>query len=414
MISQYEHEKSGLHNFRAGQKPTARATSDLVNSFVIDSFMNSDYHHAACMQTAIRSRAPQMSVGRRTGEERRSYGRFFMPRSVTRIPVLIVGAGLMGRWHLATAQSLGARVVAIVDPDIAAAERLKRHAPDALVASDLDSALSATKVDTAHICSPVDTHYSLVKKLISAGVHGLVEKPLTETAEQTRDLLFRSASADVKLCPVHQYAFQHPVEQLVVAGDQLKAFRRIDFEICSAGADTLLTDRDRIVADILPHPLSIIQRVFPELSVNELDWSLNRVETGELLATAESGALLITIFISLSVRPTRFEVRFRGPRGAIDLNGFHGFAVELGGKASRIAKITHPFATAAKTFTAASINLASRLGRREFAYAGLRRLTQQFYCARDRASVPITDQQILAIAEVRDAFLARIADASFP
>jgi predicted dehydrogenase len=322
------------------------------------------------------------------------------------LDVAIIGAGLMGRWHLATARSLGARVVGIVDPDRHAAEALAASAPGAVVVTDLKSLFSKVSVHLAHVCSPASSHYGMVLELGSAGIHVLVEKPLTSTLEETRHLLEMAQLSGTLICPVHQYAFQPGMEKAIAALPCLGGVRRFDFNICSAGADEICSaDRGAIVSDILPHPISMLQRLSPELPIEHLSWTTLRGGAGDFLATAQHEDLLITFFISLSARPTRFIAEVQCEKGSISIDGFHGFSVHLPGRVSRTAKITFPFTRSLRTIGAASVNLASRVLRKEPAYAGLRSLTARFYEAalsNNPALLPFPPSVILSGAATRD------------
>lgn len=320
------------------------------------------------------------------------------------LDVAIIGAGLMGRWHLATARSLGARVVAIVDHDIAAARILGRNAPAAAVASDLGT-LRSVKVQAAHICTPTASHAETAIALADLGVHALVEKPLAANASTTELVLEAARRNNVHICPVHQYAFQPGIEDALRALKRLGRLQRIEFNICSAGAESGAITPSDLVDEILPHPISILQRIMPGAPLASLKWSALRPGAGALLATAAHDGTLISMFISAHARPTCMNTQLQCEFGSVEINGFHGYAVVHPGKVSRGAKITAPFMGSWRTLTAASLNLTGRMLRREAAYAGLRNLTRQFYLAVDgkgRSSLPIDRATILEGAAVRD------------
>ena len=64
----------------------------------------------------------------------------------------------MGTWHARYAARNRAQVIAIVDPDAAAANRLRARFPAAVAFSDLATMLAAVTPDVVHICTPVQTH----------------------------------------------------------------------------------------------------------------------------------------------------------------------------------------------------------------------------------------------------------------
>jgi predicted dehydrogenase len=329
------------------------------------------------------------------------------------IDIAIIGAGLMGRWHLDAARRAGARVLGVIDPDLSAAGRLARLAPGAMAAARLEDLLAKRRIKAAHVCSPAATHLPIALQLIDEGIDALIEKPLAMTLADTRTIFGKAAKKGVQVCPVHQYAFQRGVEDTLAALPSLGQVRRIDFNICSAGADTPgAPDGDAVAADILPHPISMLQRLAPATDVGDLAWTVTRPAAGELLAVAVAGETLVTLFISLNARPTSFGARVQADGGTMEIDGFHGYATRLDGQVSRLSKITLPFERALKGLGAASANLAARSVTGEAAYPGLRSLIRQFYAsACDSGAPPIPPQVALAAAAARDHILAGLTEA---
>ena len=332
-----------------------------------------------------------------------------VPKQRTRaLRVAIVGAGAMGYWHSRAARRLGSQVVAVVDPDAKRATALARACRVAAVATEMP-ALDATDLDAVHICSPASTHFMLVSKALEAGLHVLVEKPLAGSAAETERLLMLAQQQHLVLCPVHQIAFQVGVRDAGrAAGAELDNLCAIDFRICSAGgAGRSPAEMDEIIADILPHPFSVLRKLWPQASWEPHRWFVTRPRSGELLVAGNHAGALLSLFVSMHARPTCFEMTVYSRHGVIALDFFHGFAIRYNGDVSRLSKILRPFATSLKLFGIASINLIGRGLSGEIAYPGLQQLTRQFYDAvRGIAPSPIAPDDVMAVAIARDAVLA--------
>jgi predicted dehydrogenase len=324
---------------------------------------------------------------------------------------IIIGAGLMGRHHAQAAAAAGARVAAIVDPDRRAAMSLASSWPGAVAETDLDRALQSTRPDVAHICTPLPTHVAVATSVADANLHALIEKPTASTAEETRRIHESFARSGKLACPTHQYAFQRSVSDVVAWLARAGALRRITFDICSAGATNGL-DADAVVADILPHPLSMVQKLLPSAEIASLDWSCVRAAPGEWVITAPIESAVIVMQLSMSGRPTRFMTRVAADGGTMELDNFHDFAVTWPATVSRGAKIVQPFLRSGLGLATAGWNLAARAARREFAYPGLQALVSEFYRAVDNPATvppPITPEQSIAVAEARDRIVAMAA-----
>jgi predicted dehydrogenase len=317
----------------------------------------------------------------------------------------------MGYWHGDAARYLKAQLVAVVDPDARKGNPLAQAMRVGTVAKDLSEILEQG-IHAVHICSPLSTHFALTRQAAEAGLHALVEKPLAESAEEASVLLDIAQRNSTVLCPTHQMAFQDCMQAVAKAMDGLEEIAAIDIRICSAGGiGRTERELDALIADILPHPLSIIRKLWPDASWKPHLWTVNHPRPGELRVNGEHAGTLFSILLSMHARPTCFDATVYGHRGAITLDFFHGFAVRHDGRASRLRKIARPFESAIRVFSTASINLLGRGLRGELAYPGLRNLVRSFYAAaQGEAPTPIPREDIVAIAVARDIISQRAMD----
>jgi len=111
--------------------------------------------------------------------------------------VAVVGAGRIGALHARHLLGAveGARLVTVVDPDAAAAERAAGGA--AGVASDLEEALSDPRVDAVVIASPTDMHVEQLEAVARAGKPVFCEKPVARTLAATEVALRAVLAAGV-------------------------------------------------------------------------------------------------------------------------------------------------------------------------------------------------------------------------
>jgi predicted dehydrogenase len=102
------------------------------------------------------------------------------------VRVAVVGSGYFGRFHADHySRNPRAKLVAVVDTD---QERGRAVASEfgGEAAADFRSIIG--KVDAASVAVPTPLHYAIARELIEAGVHVLVEKPLTDSEETGREL----------------------------------------------------------------------------------------------------------------------------------------------------------------------------------------------------------------------------------
>lgn len=308
----------------------------------------------------------------------------------------------MGFWHARSIARVGGKVVAVCDVDHEAARRLANHYKGAYASARLEDALERGKIDVLHICTPSATHFELAAAALTRGIHVLVEKPITLTWTETERLYELAAEHRVLLCPVHQFPFQRGVQKALTEFGRIGQLQHFEATFCSAGgAGRGAAELDAIVAEILPHPLSLMQLFAPE-SFREEGWLVHRPAPGELCAMLRAQHVGFSLLISLNSRPTVTALRLSGTKGTIHIDLFHGFCVIEPGAVSKWRKIVHPFDLAVRTLVAAGSNLTLRAWQREPAYPGLRQLIRDFYVAiKNGQSSPIRREEVRQEEKVR-------------
>lgn len=317
---------------------------------------------------------------------------------------LIVGAGLMGRWHVHALRRLDIPVSGVVDPD---GDRAKGLAGGARSYGSLDEALEGADARVAHVCSPLESHFDVIVRLLDAGLHVVAEKPVTPGAPQTLELLQAAAERDLRLCPVHQFLFQPGFmrcqERIASSGRIL----HVDAVALSAGAADRGPDgAERVAGEILPHPLSLMRRLLgPRFASTE--WQVPRGRPGELRAVGQCEDVSLGVVVSMAGRPPRNTLRIVCEQATFHADLFHGFAVREAAPVGRASKVLRPFSLAARSTAAASLNLGARAMRWEPAYPGLREMLRRFYLSlADPEPEPIPPDETIDVARARDRILA--------
>jgi predicted dehydrogenase len=103
----------------------------------------------------------------------------------------------MGRWHADKYAALAeSELVAVVDAD---ADRAQAVADELGTAAIRDFRELIGKVDAVSVVTPTSLHYDVAKTLLENGIHVLVEKPITSTVEQARELVDLAQSRKLTL-----------------------------------------------------------------------------------------------------------------------------------------------------------------------------------------------------------------------
>jgi len=323
----------------------------------------------------------------------------------TRLKVGIAGAGLMGHWHAKFLQNSNADLVAVFDKNPEKSRKLCagfKNAPSMVVS--MEDMQARFEPDVVHICTPLESHFDIAMQALQSGSHVVVEKPLTSTAPETRQLIELANQRGLTICPVHQMAFQRGVQHTQSALSGLGDILEMRFTSCSAGGTGVEGDGlNAIVQEIVSHPLSIMQALKPDISLNSDSWQGINPRPGDLQLIGIADGIAVDISISMNARPTRCEMELFCSEGRVYLNLFHGYCVVEKGKVSRLQKLLQPFKYSAKEFLLAGNNAVRRAMGGELAYPGLNRFLDEFYRSLgSSAASPVSPDHALEVAIARD------------
>jgi len=181
----------------------------------------------------------------------------------------VIGVGYLGRFHAQKYATLPrSRLVAVVDADPEARERVAAEVGCRAVA-DFREILG--EVDAVSIATSTPAHYDIARGCLEHGVHVLVEKPITETLDDARDLVTVAASRGRILQVGHLERFNPAIRALegtlgsprFVESHRLAPFKE-------RGTDV------NVVLDLMIHDIDLIQSLVraPIVSIDAVGTSV--------------------------------------------------------------------------------------------------------------------------------------------
>ncbi len=119
----------------------------------------------------------------------------------------VIGCGYFGRFHANKYNLLrSSHLAAVVDIDLARARDLASNYEGEVEALQ-DYRDLIGRVHAVSICAPTSRHYEIVRFCLEHGLHVLVEKPITETVDQARELAELERQTGLVLQIGHQQRF---------------------------------------------------------------------------------------------------------------------------------------------------------------------------------------------------------------
>ena len=134
-----------------------------------------------------------------------------------------VGVVGLGYWGPNIARNLdrlpGAELRWICDSSDDARERFRPQFPGARAAADVQELLDDPELEAVAITTPVPTHADLALRVIDAGKHCFVEKPLAQSVEDAEEVADAAERAGVVLMVGHLLEYHPGVEKLKEVAD---------------------------------------------------------------------------------------------------------------------------------------------------------------------------------------------------
>ena len=146
------------------------------------------------------------------------------PRSSsTQVGLAIVGCGYWGMNYVRIFNELlDSRVLAVCDQSLDRLQEVARRFPGVHLTTQIEEATSLPGVDAVVVCTEATTHYDIARRLLLAGKHILVEKPLTTTSTDAHKLIGLAESTSTVLMVGHTFIFNagvRKVKEYVRTGD---------------------------------------------------------------------------------------------------------------------------------------------------------------------------------------------------
>jgi predicted dehydrogenase len=353
------------------------------------------------------------------------------------LKVAIVGCGKIADGHVEEIQKMPAtaRVVAVCDLELLMAEQLAVRYGISNHYDNLDKMLEAERPDVVHITTPPQSHLMLATKVLDAGCHVYVEKPLTLNLADSQKLITHAEEQKRKVTIGYSYYFAPPAEALRtmirngVIGDPVHMESFFGYNLSGAFGTALLSDTNHWVQRLpgklfhnnIDHLLYKATEFFADETpvVRALGYARrperfndardNMLDELRVMLHCKNATLSGTF--SSHIRPVANFIRLYGTKNTVMVDYVAQTVTldEAPKLPSAIGRLLPPFGQAMQYFKQGSSNMW-RFVRSDFHYfAGLNRLISLFYeSIRNDSPPPISYRHILWVAGVMDEIFRQV------
>ncbi len=178
-----------------------------------------------------------------------------------------VGVVGLGYWGPNLARNFhglpGCELTWICDDSAERLEQVGARLPGARRTTSLDELLAAEDLDAVAIATPVPTHAELARRVLAAGKHCFVEKPLAQSVEDAQAVVDAAAEAGRTLMVGHLLEYHPGLERLreLVEGGELGDVRYIYGNRLNLGK---LRSEENALWSLGAHDVSVVLRLAGE------------------------------------------------------------------------------------------------------------------------------------------------------
>lgn len=154
----------------------------------------------------------------------------------------------------------GSRMVAICDLSAKRLSLAQRRYPTIRTTQHVSSMLEDPDIDAIVVATPVRTHFELALAALKAGKHVLVEKPMTETSVQGRELVSEAARRRLVLMVDHTFVYTPAVRKIrdLIKSNELGEIYYYDSVRVNLG---LFQHDVNVIWDLAVHDFSILEYI---------------------------------------------------------------------------------------------------------------------------------------------------------
>lgn len=128
----------------------------------------------------------------------------------------------------------------------------------------LDDILSSSQIECAFVCTPIETHFELVRKLLKAGIHVFCEKPLCKSFQKVQQLYSLANFKRRILYTDYIYAVSSSIQEMKKYIDSLGKIKYIDMSIKQFGN---FYKNDDVIEVLAVHMISSLAYLFSNIEI---------------------------------------------------------------------------------------------------------------------------------------------------
>ena len=192
--------------------------------------------------------------------------------------IAVIGAGYWGKNHIRTLSQLGA-LGGIVEKNKKLLSQISKEYPDVVVSNNLNDAINIDQFSAFTVATPPENHFNIAEKIIKAGKHVLVEKPITLNIEEAEELCNLSKEYNVHLMVGHVLLFHPAIIELkkLIDSDRIGNLQYIYSNRLNLGK---VRTKENVFWSLAPHDIALFQYFTESFPCEIQSWGSTFLQEG--------------------------------------------------------------------------------------------------------------------------------------
>ncbi len=181
-----------------------------------------------------------------------------------KIKIGIIGYGYWGPNLVRNFSEISeCQIKGVADLSKARLKLFKQKYPSLIATQDVNDLIKNRDIDAIVVATPVRYHYELAKKILLSGKHVLIEKPMTTSVKEAKDLINISRQKNKVLMVDHTFLYTGAVQKIksLVNRNEIGKVKYFDSTRINLG---LFQSDINVLWDLATHDLSILHYLIKE------------------------------------------------------------------------------------------------------------------------------------------------------
>lgn len=151
--------------------------------------------------------------------------------------------------------------------------------PNLVISSDIEGVINNPEIDAIVIATPVFTHFPLAKKALLAGKHVLIEKPMTSSVSESKELIDIALRNNKVLMVDHTFLYTGAVQKMksLIESKEIGELKYLDSTRINLG---LFQSDVNVLWDLAPHDISICDYLMTEKPISVQATGISHTKNG--------------------------------------------------------------------------------------------------------------------------------------